>query len=115
MMHRSVATHLVVLLIGMGAGLGAVAMAQDNPKASAAAADSRIVRELRTANSRLGAELILLNGTNRRLDTMSRNLDQVNANLSGFGTVAPPGESIRDVLRQVCVNTANSTVQQGFC
>jgi len=96
----------------MGVGLGAVALAQDKPQASAAAADSRIVRELRTANQRIGAELILLTGTNRRLDTTGGKLDLVNQNLTGLSVTTPGGKSIRDVLRQVCVNTANSSVQQ---
>lgn len=108
-MHRSLATHLAVLVTGMGLGLGAVAVAQNKPTASAAAADSRIVRELRTANSRLGAELILVTGTNRRLDELASKLDTVNGTLDG------PFKAIRPVLRQVCVNTANSTVQQSFC
>jgi hypothetical protein len=108
-MHRRLATHLAVLVIGMGIGIGAVAVAQDKPKATAAAADSRIVRELRTANNRLGAELILLNGANRRLDSIGGKLDAANTSLGG------PVLSIRAVLRQVCVNTANSVVQQSYC
>jgi hypothetical protein len=109
-MHRSLATHLAVLVSGLALGIGAVAVAQDNPppRASAAAADSRIVRELQTANRRLGAQLLLMNFANRKLDV-------VNENLSGFTATGPVGGSIRDVLRQVCVNTANSAAQAAVC
>jgi hypothetical protein len=114
-MHRSLATHMAMLVIGMAVGIGAVAVAQAKPRATAAAADSRIVRELRTANSRLGAELVMLNGANRRLDGLAGKVDVVNQNLSGFTASAPVGKTIRGLLGQICVNTANSTVQQGFC
>jgi hypothetical protein len=104
---RSLATHLVVLLVGMGLGLGAVAVAQDRPTAAAAPADSRIVRELRITNQRLQGALVLLNLNRSGIDNVSKSL-------TGFST-PPLGKSIRDVLRQTCVNTANSVTQQGFC
>jgi hypothetical protein len=53
-MHRSVATHLVVLALGLAVGLGAVAVAQtQNAPQARASADADIVRQLKTTNSQL--------------------------------------------------------------
>lgn len=52
---RKIATHLVVLVVGIAVGIGGIAVASSSPEPSAhsAAADSRIVRELQDVNSTL--------------------------------------------------------------
>jgi hypothetical protein len=85
-MHRRLATHLVALAVGLGAGVGTVALANDGgPPARSSAADTRIVNELRDIN---------------------KTLKLVNKNLGGYDNIAVT-PSIQDELQQICHNTTD--------
>lgn len=56
-MHRSAAMYVCTLAVGLALGIGAVAVAGENPTppARASATDAQIIRELRNINRALGA------------------------------------------------------------
>ena len=70
----------------MGAGIGAVAVAEDTqqPTAKQSANTGDVVQQLKAANKKL---------------------DLVNKNLGGYTTIAPSGGSIQDLLEDIVRNT----------
>lgn len=82
---RKLATHFVVLVAGVVAGIGSVAVASSGPEPSAhaAATDSRIVRQLQDVNA---------------------TLKLINKNLGGYTNIATT-PAINDALGDIKRNT----------
>lgn len=82
---RKLATHLAVLIVGVAAGVGGVAAADNGkpPVAHSAASDTRIVDQLRDLN---------------------RTVKLMNRSLSGYDTIAA-NPSLQSLLHDICRNT----------
>ena len=76
---KNVATHLAVLAIGAGVGIGAVAVAQDSgqPTAKSSASTAEVLKQLKL----------------------------VNKNLGGYANTTPFGGSIHELLKDIRRNT----------
>lgn len=84
---RNIASHLVVLVLGVSAGIGGVAFASSSsdPQARTSAADSRIIS---------------------RLDTLNQNIRGIQRQLGGNpDTDIVPYKTIPKLLSAICVNT----------
>ena len=84
---RNVASHLVVLVLGLSAGIGGIAVASSDgtPQARTSAADSRIIS---------------------RLDTLNQNVRGIQKQLGGNpDTDIVPYKTIPKLLSAICVNT----------
>jgi hypothetical protein len=84
-MQRQFATHLATLAVGLSLGLGAVAVAGNQPTAHTSASDTRIVNELRT---------------------IERKLDLANRNLDGCATIVCDSISVKGYLKNIDRNIA---------
>jgi hypothetical protein len=94
-LHRRIATHLAVLIVGLVLGVGAIAVAgtHGSPTATAASANRNpdVVRELRTLET--------------KIDTTNHRLDVVNENLGGSSTYGNSVQSLHYLLQQIQTNT----------
>lgn len=94
---RNIASHLVVLILGLAAGVGGIAVASSDspPRASTSAADSRIVRELHDVNS---------------------TLKLINENLGGYSNISttPPVNKAIDNLDHTMAETCRAIAEKSY-
>jgi uncharacterized protein YlxW (UPF0749 family) len=84
---RKFATHLAILIVGVAAGIGGVAVAgNDTPAAHTSATDSRIVNELRKLNT--------------NVDDLNDNVQLINKTIGGYSNISPT-DSIRSLLDDI--------------
>lgn len=93
---RKIATHVSVLVIGAGIGLGSVAVASPaSPPTTArtAATDRQAVSQLRKLNT-------TLTRLARDVDSQSHKLDLLNRSVSGYTAISGT-PSLRSVLQDI--------------
>jgi hypothetical protein len=93
-MSRSLASHFVVLVVGLTLGVGAVAVAQRDTPAQPAATDQGVVKELRKLQGLIGTSQY---DSGSLRDDLRRQL--------GFSS----SPTIEDTLRDICRNTSTSS------
>lgn len=93
MLHRRLASHLSVLIVGVCVGIGGVAVADRGPVAHSADTVAEI--KLRSEVIRLHTQLLRL----------ERTAGLTNRMLGGSDRRVPYGPSIQELLLAICQNT----------
>ena len=95
-MRPALASHLVMLVVGLSLGVGAVAVADDQAPAHSSAigaGDRAIVKELRKLQSQIGTSQYDSNSLRSELQKQVGN---------------PFSPSVKELLRDICLNVSTS-------
>jgi hypothetical protein len=115
-MPRKLMTYIAVLAVGLGGGIGSVAIAADQSVHKSSATTQDVVTQLKAVNTKLTKTNIKLDVLNRSVGgsssvaayrSLDDSLDILNRSVGGYSSIAG-SPSLRTALQRICSNTGSS-------